>query len=129
MYEDSVSEESMLAKKVWAVVGATQNPQKYGYKLYRKLKNRGYTVYPVNPVYPDIDGDVCFPKLSSLPQVPEVINMVISPKKGSEILEEAAKLGVKNIWFQPGTYDDELIALCNKLEIDYVLGCVLISLG
>jgi len=50
----------MLEKKVWAVVGASDNPEKYGNLIYKKLKSRGYRVYPVNPNYETIDGDKCY---------------------------------------------------------------------
>jgi len=52
-----VLDEKMLEKKVWAVVGASDNPEKYGNLIYKKLKSRGYRVYPVNPNYETIDGD------------------------------------------------------------------------
>lgn len=121
-------EENMLEKKVWAVVGATRNTEKYGYKLYRHLKNNGYTVYAVNPAYPDIDGDPCYKDLSSLPEVPEVVDMVVSPAVGRPIIQEAARLGVKNIWFQPGSCDEALIAEAERLGMRTVQACVLISL-
>lgn len=127
MPENYVSEESLLEKKVWAVVGATPNREKYGYKLYQKLKSKGYQAYAVNPVYPDIEGNPCYPDLSSLPEVPQVINMVVSPKRGRAILEEAARLGICYVWFQPGSYDQELLDMTKKLGIEYVLGCVLVS--
>jgi predicted CoA-binding protein len=121
-------EEMMLQKKVWAVVGANTNPEKYGNMIYRKLKSRGYTVYPVNPVYDAVDGDKCYKDLSSLPQVPDVIDMVVSPKRGKPIIEEAARIGIKNVWLQPGTYDDELLEMIQKNQMTGVKACVLVAL-
>jgi len=121
-------EEMMLEKKVWAVVGANTDPEKYGNMIYRKLKSRGYTVYPVNPLYDTVDGDKCYKDLSSLPQVPDVIDMVVSPKRGKHVIEEAAKLGIKNVWLQPGTYDDELLEMIEKNNMTGVKACVLVAL-
>ena len=120
-------EELMLEKKVWAVVGANQNPEKYGNMIYRKLKAKGYETYAVNPMYEEIEGDTCYKDLSSLPKVPDVIDMVISPKRGKPIIEEAANLGVKYIWFQPGTYDEEVLELSKRLGIQTVQACVLVA--
>ena len=120
-------EEEMLQKKVWAVVGATQNPDKYGYKLYRHLKNKGYRVYAVNPNYPAIGGDPCYKDLSSLPERPEVVDMVVAPKLGRAYIEEAARLGIPYAWFQPGSCDEALIALAERSGIKTVQACVLIS--
>jgi predicted CoA-binding protein len=120
-----MNENMMLEQKIWAVVGANNDPDKYGNIIYQKLKSRGYEVYPVNPKYETVAGDVCYPDLSSIPRKPEVINMVVSPKHGKAFIEEAAQLGIKNIWLQPGTYDDELMALVAKKGLNAVQACVL----
>ncbi len=120
--------EVMLGKKVWAVVGATENPEKFGNRIYRRLKQRCYEVYAVNPMYDIVDGDPCYGSLSELPKVPEVIDMVVSPKRAIPVLEEAAKLGVRYIWFQPHTYDDEVLRITEQLGLEYVLDCVLVAL-
>lgn len=122
-------EEMMLGKKVWAVVGANDNPDKYGNRIYKKLKSRGYKVYPVSPNYETIEGDRCYKDLSSLPEVPEVIDMVISPKRGKPVIEEAARLGIRNIWLQPGTYDDELLQMIKDHDLTGIQACVLVALG
>ncbi len=121
-------EEEMLEKKVWAVVGANQDPEKFGYIIYNKLKTRGYEVYAVNPMYDNIEDDKCYKDLSSLPVIPEVVDMVVSPKRGKVVIEEAAKLGIKYIWLQPGTHDAELLKRINELGLQSVQACVLVAL-
>ncbi|MDF2986375.1 MAG: putative CoA-binding protein [Eubacterium sp.] len=120
-------EDIMLEKKIWAVVGANQDQSKYGNMIYRKLKSKGYEVYPVNPMYQEVEGDKCYKDLSALPVVPEVINMVVSPKRGRPIIEEAARLGIKYIWLQPGTYDEELLKQVESLGLQQVQACVLVA--
>ena len=120
--------QEMLEKKVWAVVGASTKPDKYGYKIYKKLKDYGYRVYPVNPGYDTVDGDKCYSSLKDLPEKPDVIDMVVNPRIGRETVEEAAQLGIKNIWLQPGTYDEELIKLIEEKGLNYVKNCVLVAL-
>jgi len=121
-------EEIMLAKKIWAVVGANQDQAKYGNMIYRKLKSKGYEVYAVNPQYDSIEGDSCYSALSALPVVPEVIDMVVSPKRGRPVIEEAARLGIKYVWLQPGTYDEELLKQIEDLGLQQVQACVLVAL-
>ena len=120
-------EEVMLGKKVWAVIGANQNPAKYGNMIYKKLKKIGYEVYPVNPIYDDIDGDKCYKDLTSLPVNPDVIDMVVTPKRSKKIVVEAKKLGINYIWLQPGTYDDELMEMIDELGLTAVQACVLVA--
>lgn len=123
-----MEEEKMLEKKVWAVVGANENPEKYGNMIYKKLKAWGYRVYPVNPKYETIEGDTCYKDLSSIPELPEVIDMVVSPKRGKLIIEEAAGLGIKDIWLQPGTFDNSLMKLIEEKGLNAVQACVLVAL-
>jgi predicted CoA-binding protein len=119
----------MLEEMVWAVIGANNNPDKFGNIIYRKLKSEGYTVYPVNPLSDDVDGDRCYPNLASLPEKPAVLDMVVSPKRGKAFIEEAAELGIKNIWLQPGTFDQELLAYIKEKQLTAIQACVLVALG
>ncbi|MHC1719202.1 MAG: CoA-binding protein [Clostridiaceae bacterium] len=118
----------MIEKKVWAVIGANTNPEKFGNKVYRKLKERCYEVYAVNPRYDCVEGDRCYKSLSELPKVPEVINIVVSPERAIPAIEEAAKLGVKYLWFQPHTYNNEVLKLAKKHGMEIVAGCVLVDI-
>lgn len=122
-------EKKMLELNLWAVVGANTDSEKYGNKIYRTLKSRGYTVYAVNPKYDRVDDDPCYPDLTALPVKPEVINMVVSPKLGKATVEAAAELGIPHIWFQPGTVDGDLLALANAKGLEVVEGCVLVALA
>lgn len=124
-----MSSEEMLQKKVWAVIGANDNREKYGNMIYRKLKAHQYEVYAVNSTCDTVEGDPCYPDLVSLPKVPDVLNMVVNPKRGKPVLEEAARLGIKYIWLQPGTYDEELLTLADTLGLEAVKNCVLTALG
>lgn len=123
-----MNEEMMLGKKVWAVIGANEDPEKYGNKIFKKLLSSGYKVYPVNPNYEFVEGHQCYKDLSSLPEKPEVLDMVVSPKRGKPVLEEAARLGINNIWFQPGTYDNELLEFTAAKGLTAVQACVLVAL-
>lgn len=122
-------QKEMLSKKVWAVIGANNDTDKFGNKIYKKLKSEGYTVYPVNPMYEYVDGDRCYPDLSSLPEKPDVIEMVVSPKRGKAFIEEAAALGIKDIWLQPGTCDNEILEYIGENELKCLQSCVLVALG
>ncbi len=124
-----MNEHDMLALKVWAVVGANQDPNKFGNRIFHKLKSHGYTVFAVNPRYPSIGGIPCYPDLSSLPQKPDVIDMVVAPEVGKPFLEEAARLGIEHVWLQPGTWDESVLSLIGRLGLQAVRACVLVALG
>ena len=120
--------KEMLKQKVWAVIGVTQDEEKYGYKIYKRLKEYGYEVYPITPKYQEIDGDQAFKSIKDLPKAPDIVNFVVNPRIGLEIVKECSELGIKNIWLQPGTISDELLDLCLEKEIHAEQGCVLVAL-
>ncbi|BCS81527.1 CoA-binding protein [Anaerocellum diazotrophicum] len=119
-----------LSFKNWAVVGATPNKQKYGYMVYKKLKENGYKVFAINPLYDEIEGDKVYKTLLDLNQKIDCMSMIVSPEKGKSYIEQAIKIGVKYIWFQPGAESNELIKLCEKNSIVPIYNaCVLVALN
>lgn len=122
--------KEMLSKKVWAVIGATPNTEKFGYKIYKKLKNHGYTVYGVNRKGDDLEGDKLYASLKDLPEKPECIDIVVNPKISKIVLEEIKELGIKYVWFQPGTFDEEVINTAKEAGLNVVYNdCVLVALS
>lgn len=122
--------KEMLDQPVWVVIGATKTQEKFGYRIMKRLESAGYETYAVNPFYTEIDGLPCYPSLKALPIVPDCIDMVVSPDKAKPFIIEAAELGIKKIWFQPGTFDQTVIdfAVAKGLEPVYNY-CVLVELG
>lgn len=119
----------MLEQKKWAVVGASRNKEKFGYKIYKLLKDRGYDVVPINPVYKDVDGDLTKSDLLSLDEKVECISVVVSPKRAKKVVKNAIECGIENIWFQPGTYNSEIIELAKAGNLNVVYdNCVLVEL-
>lgn len=121
--------DDMLSKKTWAVVGATDNPTKFGHKIYTKLKRFGYEVFPVNPMYQTVDGDTCYPSLEAIGKTIDCVNVVVAPERAEKALESVYQLGIKNIWFQPGTFTPEIIDRSEVLGLNTVYyNCVLVEL-
>lgn len=122
--------ERMLAARTFAVVGASTNPQKYGYIAYKTLKQFGKTVYPVNPRAHKIDGDGCYPTVTALPEVPDVVVIVVPPAITEKIIEELAHVGVQNVWMQPGAESARAIALAQQNGIVAVHSgpCIMVGL-
>ncbi len=127
--DDRQLTHTMLEAETWAVVGANADPDRTGYQIYSTLKANGYRVYAVNPRHAQIDGDPCYPDLSSLPERPEVVDMVVSPEHGRAVVEEAGRLGVPYIWFQPGTHEPDLFRRARELGMAPLRHCVLAALG
>lgn len=121
---------NMLKLDKWAVIGATQSMDKFGHIIFKRLKNAGYKTYAVNPMYDDVLNEPCYNSLTDLPEVPECLNVVVSADKGKVYVDEAVKLGIQYIWFQPGAYDTDLVNYARDQGLNVVYqSCVLVELN
>lgn len=113
--------------RVWAVVGASTNPEKYGNRIFRTLRSAGYTVYGVNAGGGEIDGQPLYPSLAALPQKPQVVDLVVPPPVTEQVVQECAALGLTRVWMQPGSESEGAIRYCHEHGIRVVHGaCAMI---
>lgn len=117
-----------LEMKNWAVVGATDKKNKFGYKIYKKLKKHNYNVYPVNPNLENIDGDKCYADLASIPAKIEVVDMVVNPKIAIKIMENIKAEGIEYVWLQPGTRSSQIRSFAKNNNINLIESCILRNL-
>jgi uncharacterized protein len=126
--DEELIRQFLEKSNVFAVVGASRDPMKYGHKIYKDLRNAGYTVYPVNPSADEILGDKCYANLESLPETPQVVDLVVPPKVTNEVVKECKKLGINKVWMQPGSESEMALDFCRKNTIDVVYGvCVMVE--
>ena len=114
-----------------AVVGASQDRSKYGNKVLRAYQQQQRAVYPINPRAEEIEGEKAFPDLASLPESVHGISVITPPKVTAAIVEEAGKLGIQNIWMQPGSESEDAVSRAEELGMNVISGgpCVLVVMG
>lgn len=117
-----------LKMKNWAVVGATDKKEKYGYKIVNTLNENDYNVFPINPSLDEIDGIKVYKNLSEIEEDIEVVDMVVNPQIGKLVIKEINKLGIKNVWLQPGTRSDEIREYARENNINIVESCIYATL-
>jgi len=117
-----------MDQKRFAVVGATDNPDKYGNRIVKNLRNRGYEVYPVNPKLEEVEGLKCYPSIAEIPVRVDVVDFVVPPKATEEILTQCKELGLDRIWLQPGSESEAAITFCqdNNLKVVHSV-CVMLN--
>ncbi len=115
--------------EVIAVVGASRDKNKFGNKVYRRLKGFSrYTVYPVNPMAEAINGDRCHPDLESLPKRPDAVIFITPPAETASVVREALGLGIGVFWMQPGAEGPEAVRLVRGAGAELVYNrCVLVT--
>ena len=112
--------EEFMAQKKFAVVGATDNPEKYGHQILENLRKRDYEVYPVNPRLTTIEGAKCYATLSDLPVKVDVVDFVVPPSATEAILKECVAMGLDRIWLQPGSESETAISFCRENNLKVV---------
>jgi predicted CoA-binding protein len=114
-----------------AVVGASTDRTKYGNKVLRAYVQSNRPVYPVNPKAPEVEGQKAFPDLKSLPEGIHGISVITPPQVTEKVVQEAADLGIKHIWMQPGAESETAVAAAEKAGISVIAGdaCVLVVFG
>jgi uncharacterized protein len=100
--------QDFLAQKVIAIVGVSDKRETGSNLNYKKFKENGYRVYAVNPRMSIYDGAPCYPDLKSLPEKPDAVFILASPKVTEAIVQECVALGIKHVWMhcQMGTKPD-----------------------
>ena len=120
--------EFLDKRNVFAVIGVSNNKEKYGNKVYFDLKHAGYTVFPVNPNSSSILGERCYPSLKSLPVLPDVVDIVVPPKITDETVKECKELGIGKVWMQPGSESEDAIRFCRETGIKVLYSvCVMLE--
>jgi predicted CoA-binding protein len=115
---------------VFAVVGVSRNPSKFGYIIYQDLKRKGYKVFPINPNTKTVNGDKAYASLSKLPIQPDVVDVVVPPNVALEVVKECFELRIQKVWLQPGSESDEVIDFCYDHDIEVIYGmCVMVESG
>jgi uncharacterized protein len=112
-----------------AVVGASNNPDKFGYKVYKQLKEIGYEVVPINPREELIQGDNCYDNLYTLGEYKvDLICFIVPPDIANKVTQTAIKLGYKYFWYQPGSFDSNTLLLNLNKDINIITTkCILIE--
>ena len=122
---------TFLSAPAFAVVGASDDPSKYGHRCYVCYLRNNRTAYPVNPNAQSVLGNPAFPDLAALPEKVESISIITPPPVTDHIIDEAIAAGVKNIWIQPGAESWPAIERAKEHGLNVIAGgpCLLVTLG
>ena len=136
---ENLIKEFLNKKNTIVIVGASNNSEKYGYKIFKDMKEYGYHVIPIHPTETVIQGVQTYPTLRKALDSSDgvsiqnssglmVIDFVIPPEKTLEVLKECLSLGLKDVWFQPGASDEKVLAYCEQNGFRYIHDqCVMIQ--
>ncbi len=99
--KDAASE--FLGHRRIAVTGVSRDPRGHGANVvYKRLRDRGYEVYAVNPNAEEVEGDRCYHQLGAIPDGVEAVVIGTRPELAQTTMHECAELGIKHVWMHRG---------------------------
>jgi predicted CoA-binding protein len=94
---------TFLANRRVAVTGVSRHPESHGSNaVYRRLRERGYTVFAVNPNASQVEGDTSYPDLRSIPEGVDAVVIATRPEVAIDAMRECVELGIKHVWMHRG---------------------------
>jgi uncharacterized protein len=115
--------------KVVAVIGASNDRQKFGNRAVRAYREQGYTVVPINPRESEIEGLKAYASILDVPGTVDMASFYVPPDVGEQIIADVARKGVAEVWLNPGAESDALIARARGLSLKPVVACSIVAIG
>lgn len=121
--------DAFFTSPAYAVIGVSANRRKFGNTVFRAMKEKGLTVYPVHPTHETVEGEKCYKDVQSLPVGATSIVTVVPPEVTDRVVPEALTKGVKHFWMQPGSQSAPAAATARNAGASVVEGdCILMFL-
>jgi predicted CoA-binding protein len=122
--------ETFLSATRFGVAGASTDRDKYGNKVLRAYLQKGYSVVPIHPTQPAVEGQTAFPDLAAAPPI-ESLSIVTPPVVTEQLVREAIAAGVGHLWMQPGAESKAAVEHAQKAGLTVISGgpCLLVVLG
>ncbi len=121
--------EEFFQSKEYAVVGVSADRRKFGNAVFRTMKEKGFTVYPVHPVSETVEGVKCYRSVTDLPSAVESIVTVVPPAITENAIQEGIAKNVRHIWMQPGSVSKGAAKTAREAGATVVEGeCILMFL-
>jgi len=112
-----------------AIVGASNNRAKFGNKAVRAYLRQGFTVFPVHPGETVIEGVPAFKNILDVPSRPNRVSVYLPPRVLLEVLPDIAAKGCDELWLNPGTESEEVLAKAEQLGLNVVRACSIVGIG
>lgn len=114
--------DKFFAGKQIAIAGVSRNPKKFGYTVFKELRSKGFNILPINPNADEIDGVNCYKDVENLPSGVESLVILTSKEQTDEILTQALKRGIKNIWVQQMSDTKDTLRIAEEYDQEIIFG-------
>lgn len=119
--------EAFLGHKHLGLAGYSRDPKKFGHIVYKTLKEKGYTLSPVNPAGGNAPGgETIYSNVSSLPEEVQALLIVTKADVTPKVLIDTEHRKFESIWIQQKSGHKELYRQLDEEERNVIYGqCIL----
>mgnify|MGYP001468306923 FL=1 len=114
-------EEQLRNSQTIAVVGLSDNPDRFSYRVAKYLQDQGYRIIPVNPMLEEVLGEKSYPDLNAVPEPIDMVDIFRRSELVAPVVDQAIEVKAKYIWMQDGVIDQESAAKAEQAGIPVVM--------
>lgn len=111
-----------------AVIGASSHRHKYGNRAVRAFRSQGYEVLPINPHEVEVEGLAAYKSVLDVPGEIDMASFYVPPDVGLQVIDEIARKGIKEVWFNPGAESAALTERARALGLEPIEACSIMNL-
>lgn len=117
-----------LAQERIAVTGVSRQGQSPANFVFRKLRDSGHVVFPVNHAATEVEGVPCYSDLKSIPGGVDAVVIMTPPHAAESVVRECGRLGIRRVWlhrsFGQGSVSAAAVAAAREVQIELIpAGC------
>jgi len=117
---------AFLQGRRFAVAGVSRQSAQAANAVFRKLKDAGFEVYPVNPNATTVEGQPCYRSIGDVPGPLDGVVIATAPAAAADVVRQCADAHVPRVWFHrsfgDGSVSDEAVRECEARGITPIVG-------
>lgn len=111
----------LLEVRSIAIIGVSPNQTRPSFRVAQGLQSFGYRIMPIRPMIGEVLGEIVYPDLESLPELPDIVDVFRAAEHVPAIVGSCIKLGIRNLWLQEGVIHEEAAQRAQKAGITVVM--------
>ena len=114
-------EEQLRNSQTIAVVGLSDNPDRFSYRVAKYMQDQGYRIIPVNPMLEEVLGEKSYPDLNAVPDPIDMVDIFRRSELVAPVVDQAIEVKAKYIWMQDGVIDQKSADKAEQAGIPVVM--------
>lgn len=111
-----------------AILGASDQPDRYAHKAFVMLREYKHTVFPVAPGLGEVEGVKAYARLAEVPQPIDTLTVYLRAEISSALEQEILAAKAKRVIFPPGAENPDLESKLKAAGAEVLEACTMVML-